>query len=72
MNMTNVYPPHGENEQFYYLGRADFERDTYRPTRPVNWTAKQWFAYQDGLQDAHSDACPDITALMNEQYADQF
>lgn len=70
--MTNTYPPHGANEPFYYLGRADFGRDIYRETRPTNWTAKQWFAYQDGFQDACSDACPDIVAQMNEQHADQF
>lgn len=70
--MTNTYPPHGENEPFYYLGRADFERDNYRDKRPANWTAQQWWAYNDGLQDACSDACPDIVAQMNEQHADQF
>ena len=67
-----TYPPHGENEPFYYLGVADYARDVFRPTRPINWTAKQWFAYQDGLQDAHSDANPDIAALMNEQHAAAF
>ena len=70
--MDNAFPPHAENEPFYYLGRADYARDIDRPTRPANWTAKQWFAYQDGLQDAHSDANPDVAAMMQEQYANQF
>ena len=62
------FPPHGDNEPLYYLGQADYWRGTFRPAQPANWTAKQWAAYQDGLQEAHSDANPDIAALMNEQH----
>jgi hypothetical protein len=62
------YPPHGDDEPFYYLGRADHDRETFRLDRPANWTAKQWTAYQDGLYEAASDANPDIASLMNEQH----
>ena len=62
------FPPHGDNEPFYYLGRADYDRDTIRLDRPTDWTAKQWTAYQDGLYEAAWEANPDIAALMNEQH----
>jgi hypothetical protein len=62
------FPPHGDNEPLYYLGQADYWRETIRLEQPAHWTAKQWTAYMDGLYEAAWQSGSDITAQMNEQH----
>lgn len=52
------------HEPFYFMGRRDVERDKVHDHRPTGWSAKEWFAYQDGVHDEWSDLNPDINTLL--------